>query len=42
MSVNIFVMTPIEISPGTVATADHTLEPITGISLASTKLIAVE
>jgi hypothetical protein len=32
--VNIFVMTPIQISPGTVATADHTLEPITVISLA--------
>jgi hypothetical protein len=32
--VNIFVMTPIQISPGTVAKADHTLEPITVISLA--------
>jgi len=39
MSVNIFVKAPIQISPGTVATADHTLEPITGISLASTKLV---
>jgi hypothetical protein len=39
MSVNIFVMTPVQISPGTVATADNTLELITDISLASTKLI---
>jgi hypothetical protein len=37
--VNIFVMTPIQISPGTVDTADHTQQPISGISLASTKLI---
>jgi len=40
MIVNIFVMTPVQISRGTVATADHILEPITGISLASTKLIS--
>jgi len=37
--VNIFVMSPIHISPGTVAMADHTLEWITDISLACTKLI---